>query len=245
VVRCFARHLAILEPRTQIPPTRLLGPAHRRNTPYIYTPMQIRQLLSRAGELSPKGGLRPQTYKALLGLLACTGLRIAEALKLGREDVDLAEGLLRIGPSKFSPGRVLPLHPTAVAALRRYLRFRDRYHPAVASKAFFLSERGRTLVYSTVRIGFRRMCDRLGWIADSGNRDPRIHDLRHTFACRNLLRWSRHGRDVEHAILTLSNYLGHRKVTDTYWYLTGIPELMAVAGRRFEQAAAPDGGERS
>jgi integrase len=243
VVRCFARYLAILDPRTQIPPARLLGPAHRRNTPYIYTAGQIRQLLSRAGTLSPRNGLRPRTYKTLLGLLACTGLRISEALKLGRDDVDLAQGLLRIRPSKFCPGRTLPLHPTTVAALRRYVCFRDRYHPVISSMAFFLSERGRTLVYSTVRIAFRRMCDRLGWSAAPGKRDPRIHDLRHGFACHNLLRWIRHGRDVEHAILTLSNYLGHRKVTDTYWYLTAIPELLAIAGQRFEQSVASEGEE--
>jgi integrase len=188
VVRCFARYRAILDPRTQVPVERLLGPAHRRTTPHIYSPGQVGQLLSRAGTLPPKRGLRPQTYKVLLGLLACTGLRISEALKLRRDDVEMEQGLLRIGPSKFCPGRTLPLHPTTVAALRRYARFRDRYLPMCLDSAFFLSERGKALPYFTVRSVFRRICHRLGWRAESGKRAPRLHDLRHSFACCNLLR---------------------------------------------------------
>lgn len=238
VVRCFARHLALLDPRTQIPPKRLLGQAHCRRTPYIYTTHQIQQLLACAGELAPHGGLRPMTYRALLGLLACSGLRISEALNLRRKDVDFAQGLLRIGPSKFFPSRTLPLHPTAASALQRYANFRDHYHPLADADAFFLSEQGQALAYKTVGKTFRKIRQRQGWVTGPAQRDPRLHDLRHTFACRNLLRWYRQGRTIDNAILNLSNYLGHRKVTDTYWYLTGIPELLAVAGQRFEQSVA-------
>jgi integrase len=243
VVRCFARHRAIADPRTQIPPQRLLGPAHGRRTPYIYSVRQIRQLLTCAGRLAPCGGLRPRTYRTLFGLLACSGLRISEALKLRRQDVDLELGLLRINPSKFFPRRTLPLHPTALAELRRYAQVRDRCYPLAGASTFFLSQGGRPLASSTVHTAFRRICQQQGWVARPGQPAPRLHDLRHTFACRNLLRWYRQGKDVEHAILNLSNYLGHRKITDTYWYLTGIPELLAIAGRRFETcAASPTGG---
>ena len=201
-------------------------------------------MLACAGKLAPRGGLRPKTYRTLLGLLACSGLRISEALKLRLGDVDLEHGLLLVGPSKFFPIRTLPLHPTSVLALRRYANFRDRYHPLVGAATFFLSERGQALAYSTVRITFRRICQRQGWVARPGRPAPRLHDLRHTFACENLLRWHRQGKDIEHTILNLSNYLGHRKVTDTYWYLTGIPELLAIAGRRFEQSAVAGKEER-
>jgi integrase len=139
VVRCFARHRAILDPRTQVPPQRLLGPAHRRRTPYIYSVRQTQQLLVCAGRLAPRGGLRPKTYCALFGLLACSGLRISEALKLRRDDVELTQGCLRIGPSKFFPIRTLPLHPTSVAALRRYARFRDHCYPLARAGTFFVS----------------------------------------------------------------------------------------------------------
>lgn len=241
VVRCFARHRAILDPRTQIPPQRLLGPAHGRRTPFIYSARQIQQLLAAAGRLT--GGLRPKTYRTLLGLLACSGLRISEAMKLRREAVDLKQGLLHVGPSKFFPGRTLPLHPTTTSALRRYCHFRDHYHPLAGGSTFFLSERGRPLTYSTVHSTFRGICQRQKWAAQPSQPAPRLHDLRHTFACRNLLRWHRQGKDVDHAILNLSNYLGHRKVTDTYWYLTGVPALLAITSRRFSRYAGQSGGQ--
>ncbi len=245
VVRCFARYRAILDPATEIPPYRLLGPAHCRVTPYIYSIQEIRRLLTTAGTLGAPGGLARRTYKTLLGLLACTGLRVSEALKLRREDLDCAQGLLRIGPTKASPGRIIPLHPTAVAALRRYARFRDRCHPATSSSEFFLSEGGTALRYRYFVSVFQRLRRETRLSNSPGTRAPRLHDLRHSFACENLLRWYRQGTNVDHAMLRLSTYLGHKKVTGTYWYLTGIPELMAVAARRFQRFATPqDGGLR-
>lgn len=244
VVRCFARHRAITDPRTQVPPQRLLGPAHGRRAPYIYSLRQVQQLLACAERLAPRGGLRPRTYRTLFGLLSCSGLRISEALKLRRQDVDLERGLLRINPSKFFPLRTLPLHPTTRAELHRYAHIRDRCYPLADASTFFLSQTGRPLAYSTVRITFQRICQRQGWVARSGQPAPRLHDLRHTFACWNLLRWYRQGKDVEHAILNLSHYLGHRKITDTYWYLTGTPELLAIASRRFASSVASLEGGR-
>jgi integrase len=244
IVRCFARYRAILDPATEVPPYRLLGPAHCRVTPYIYSLQEIRRLLARAGTLGAPGGLTRRTYRALLGLLACTGLRISEALGLRRNDLDCAEGLLRIGPTKVSPGRIIPLHATAVAALGRYARFRDRRYPATSSSAFFVREDGTALRYRHVVAAFQRL-RRETYLSNSpGTRAPRLHDVRHTFACQNLLRWYRHGVNVDHAMLRLSTYMGHKKVTGTYWYLTGIPELMAVAARRFQRFAIPRNGGR-
>ena len=237
VVRGFAKYRAILDPAAEVPPYRLLGPAHCRVTPYIYSQKEIRRLLTMAGTLGAPGGLTGRTHKTLLGLLFCTGLRISEALRLRRDDLDCAQGLLRVGPTKVSPGRILPLHPSAVAALQRYVRFRDGCLPATFSSAFFLHEDGTALRYRQVLSAFQRLRRKSSLANAPGTRAPRIHDARHTFACQNLLRWYHRGVDVNHAMLMLSTYLGHKKVTGTYWYLTGIPELMAVAARRFQQFA--------
>ena len=238
VVRCFAKYRAILDPATEVPPCRLLGSGHCRVTPHIYSQKEIRRLLTKAGTLGTPGGITGRTYKTLLGLLACAGLRISEALKLRRDDLDCAQGLLRIGPTKASPGRTLPLHPTAVAALQCYARFRDRCHLTPFSSAFFLHEDGTALRYRQVVSAFQRLRREAAMPNASGRHAPRIHDLRHTFACQNLLRWYRQGEDVNHVMLRLSTYMGHKKVTGTYWYLTGIPELMAIAARRFQPLAA-------
>jgi len=231
IVRTFARHQRATEPATEIPPKGILGPAHRRTTPYIYSEHEISQLLEAAHQLRSPKGLRGETFAAIVGLLACTGLRIAEALRLDRVDVDLESGIIRVRETKFHKTRLVPLHRSATLALERYTSTRDTIAPHAVS--FFSCEKGNRLAYSTVRNVFRKLTDAV--IESSGSRRrPRLHDLRHTLACRSLLRWYRAGVDVNQRVAALSTYLGHAKISDTYWYLTGIPELMAIAAKRFE-----------
>jgi integrase len=234
-VRCFARYQAAIEPGTEIPPAKILGPAHRRTPPHIYSPGEIAKLLVLARRLASRSGFRARTYASLIGLLACSGLRISEALRLRRTDVDLEEGVLTVRETKFHKSRLVPLHPSATISIRAYVKRRDAANPQVSS-ALFISEVGLSLPYSTVRTVFRNLVDQVV-PRTLGRRQPRWHDLRHTFACRCLLRWYREGIDVHSRIAALSTYLGHVKVSDTYWYLTGIPELMALTGSRFERFA--------
>jgi integrase len=228
---------------TEIPPERLLGSAHRRTDPYIYSEAELSTLLAAARRLPPLTGLRPRTYATLIGLMTCTGLRISEVLKLSRGDVDWGHGTLTIRESKFHKSRLIPLHPSVVPVLREYARLRDRHHPIPQTEAFFVSDRGTALPYSTVRQTFRKLCKHLPLTTRSGGRGPRIHDIRHTFACRRLLRWYADGVDLDRAVAALSTYLGHAKVSDTYWYLTGIPELLGRAASRFERFGSLDPGD--
>ena len=234
VVRCFAKYQSIFCSQTEIPPTRILGPAHCRTEPYIYSENQISTLLQECSMMSPIDSLRPRTYTTLFGLIACTGLRISEALKLSHDDIDWQKGALLITETKFHKSRWVPLHPSALESLKKYSRFRNQYHPISKSDKFFLSESGNSLSYSTVRCIFKLLREKLGWCIQ-GKRPPRIQDMRHTFACRRLLLWYEQGVDINNVIYNLSTYLGHVKVTDTYWYLTGIPELFALAGEKFEK----------
>jgi integrase len=240
VVRSFAKYQAIFFPKTEIPPPRILGPAHRRTEPYIYSQQQISALLEACAQLTPVDGLRPRTYATLFGLIACAGLRVSEALKLSRDDVDLVNGVILIAETKFHKSRLVPLDPSASNVLRKYAKFRDQYHPFIKSKRFFISETGNPLPYSTVNTNFKILRKKLGWCF-KGKRPPRIQDMRHTFACRRLLLWYEEGVDIDHVIYSLSTYLGHVKVSDTYWYLTGIPELFAVAVKIFEKFALRKG----
>jgi integrase len=245
VVRGFTRYRAIFDPATEIPPEGLLGPAQRRVTPHIYSDAELTALLAAARRLRSPTGLRPLTYVTLIALISCTGLRVSEALRLGRGDMDPDQATLTIRESKFHKSRLVPLHPTAVQALVAYGRFRDRCHPTPRTDVVFVSERGTSLAYSTVRITFRKLRAQLPSLPRPESRAPRIHDLRHTFACRRLLRWYAEGVDLDHAVLALSTYLGHAQVSDTYWYLTGIPELLDLAAARFEHFAAPEPGDRT
>lgn len=237
VLRPFAKYRAQFDAGTEALPPRLFGPGHRRLVPHIYSEEEIVSLLEATSKLPPTGSLRPLTYHTLLGLLAATGLRISEALRLRRQDVDWQHEVLIVRQTKFRKSRLVPLHPTTMAALGHYADAREHKHGALNIETFFVSDRGKPLADRTVHHTFAKLRDQMGWVARGGHPAPRIHDLRHTFICHALLRSYRRHQPVDNVIDALSTYVGHAKVSDTYWYITAIPELMAVAARRFAQFA--------
>ncbi len=240
IVRCFARYLAIFEPKTEIPPQGLLGPAHRRNTPHVYTDVELSTLITAARRLPPADRLKPRSYSTLIGLLACTGLRISEALRFTRSDFDVQQGVLSIRETKFRKSRLVPLHRSVTKRLVAYARARDRLVPWLQTDRFFVTDRGQSLAYKQVQVVFRELCDGAGIIGRGHRPRPVIHDLRHTFACRRVERWYDTGDDVTHSIAALSTYLGHATIHDTYWYLTATPELLERVSDRFQPGAAFD-----
>jgi integrase len=227
VVRGFARYMVGIDPRTEIPPTGLIPLRRRRRPPFIYSDAEIVTLMKQA-----RAGIRQSlcaaTYETLIGLLAATGLRISEAIKLDRADIDWTEGVLLVRESKFNKSRYVPLHETALAALERYARERDQRCPTPREESFFVSLRGTRLYPCAVHQTFRRLCQTAGVGADAPFA-PRLHDLRHTLAVRTLLGWYRDGGDVHSRLPTLSTYLGHRDPSYTYYYLSAAPELLAHA----------------
>jgi integrase/recombinase XerD len=237
VLRGFARHCLTLDAFTEIPPDGLFGKAHRRLVPHIFTAEEITALLDAAGKLPPHGGLRPVTCRVVLGLLAAAGLRISEATGLTRSDVDLRTGVLTICEAKFRKSRLVPLHSSVTAELRSYADQRDRILYRPASDHFFLLDNGKPANGNGMLYALHTLCASLGWQPRGDHRRHRLHDLRHTFIVQSTLRTYRDGGDPDRAIHALSTYVGHVKVTDTYWYLTGIPELMAIAGERFHDFA--------
>jgi integrase len=230
VIRTFAKFHQTIEPETEIPPPGIFGPAHRRKTPYIYSDQEIQDLLMATQQLKPINGLKPLTFKYLIGLLVTTGLRISEALHLACGDIDFNQGLLIIRETKFHKSRYVPLHTTTLQALQEYILLRDQYEPFQFNSSFFLIDDGKPLKLRQAQEGFKYLRQLLGW-----SQKPRLYDLRHTFVCRRLLVWYQERKNIDQLMPFLSTYLGHVQVTDTYWYITGIPELMAIVTRRFEQ----------
>ncbi|MHB1552076.1 MAG: tyrosine-type recombinase/integrase [Vulcanimicrobiaceae bacterium] len=241
VVRPFARYLTRLDPCTEFPQMAIFGRSHRRLAPHIYSEQEICDLLTATRRLAPPGGLRPITYETIFGLIAATGLRLSEALHLRCGDVDFEQGVLTVRDTKFRKSRRVLMHATVVTALDRYIAARAR-HGAVNRDSFlFLSSSGGPLPKRTVHCVFQKLRAQLGWTARGAYARARIHDLRHTFICRRVQLWHEHGAVIDNAMAALSTYVGHAKVSDTYWYLTGVPDLMAVTGRRFELFAAAVG----
>lgn len=233
-LRPFAQFCHRLDPASAIPPAQFFGRSYRHLTPHIHSPKEIRALLAAAEKWPPAGCLRAESYATLFGLLAATGLRLSEALRLERRDVDLKQGLLHIRETKFYKSRHVPLHSTTVRALQRYASRRDRAVPSATTVRFFLADQGRPLHLRAVQYAFEQLRERLGWHSRGGHPAPRIHDLRFTFICRRLTRWYAEGVDIDRVALSLFTYVGHANVTSTYWYLTATPELMALAARRFQ-----------
>ena len=235
VLRGFARFCLRDDPATEIPPRGLFGPTHRRIIPHIYTDAELCVLLEAANGLAPEHGLRPATCGCVIGLLAASGLRISEALTLTNADVDLDAGVLLIREAKFHRQRLVPLHPSVTESLSAYARRRDRLVPRPACDRFFLRDDGHCANQSGMLYALQTLCQQLGWQPRGDYRYHRLHDLRHTFIVRSTLRFYEQGIDVDRAVLALSTYVGHAKVRDTYWYFTGIPELMAIAAERFQR----------
>ena len=228
MVRGLARHLHAEDPRHQVPPVDLIPAQVRRRAPVLFSASQIAALLRAARRL--KTTLRAATHETLFGLLAATGMRIGEAIRLDRDDIDWKQQLLVVRHSKFDKSREVVLHPSVMAALRRYTQVRDHCCPRPRSPAFFISRRGTRLIYNNAHRTFRMLTRTAG--LPSG----RPHDLRHSFAVATLLHWYRKGVDVDAWMPRLSTYLGHAAPESTYWYLTAAPELMAIARRKLERA---------
>jgi integrase/recombinase XerD len=235
-VRGFARYLSGIDSRTEVPPAGAIRRPRQWRRPFIYTDNDVLAMIEQAGVVIPQP-LRSATYQTLIGLLATTGLRVGEALRLDRNDLDRAEGVLRIRESKFGKSRLVPLHASTLEALERYDHTRRRLLPEPSTEALFVSLRGTRVIYETVWPAHRMLCELAGVGAGSTG-TPRIHDHRHSFAVNTLLGWYQDGLDVPSRIGWLSTYLGHREPRYTYHYLSAAPELLAHAARLLNDAQA-------
>lgn len=218
----FARYIRAEDPRHEIPAAVFGSETRRRPVPFIFSKQDIHRLLEAASQLGRRDLFRGQTYNTFFGLLACTGLRVSEAIRLRLDDIS-SDGLV-IRCSKFHKSRLVPLHPTTQAALERYLKLRRPYAPF--DDRVFVSLRRKALLVQDTETAFKMMVEKVGLLRGLGLPRPTIHSLRHTFAVR-ALETCPDGRDrITKHMLALSTYLGHSKVALTYWYLEATPELL-------------------
>jgi integrase len=177
--------------------------------------------------------MKAATLKTLIGLLAATGLRPGEALALKESDVDLQAGILVIRESKFGKSRQVPIHESAIVALKSYARLRHRILSQGRISSFLVSDAGTALDPGTVRRWFCEISVACGLRQAPQDkrygRGPRLQDLRHTFATRRLLEWYRAGANASLQMPKLAAYLGHSTVGCTYWYIEAVPELLHLA----------------
>ena len=233
VVRLFAEFRKITDPKTEVPPKYLLPCRPRRAVPHIYSDEELGQLLE-AFLAAPTTELRRCTRYTIFGLLTVTGCRVGEILGLAVGDVNLRKGFLTIRNAKFGKSRIIPIHPTTAQALKRYVRIRNFYLGSTPLKRFFVSQFGNPVDAGDLKRLFVKISKEIGLRRAEAHHGPRLHDLRHSFAVRTILTWYRNEVDVDANMPLLSTYLGHIKPSDTYWYLTGVPELLSLAATRLE-----------
>jgi integrase len=230
MVRGFARYCASFDLRTQIPDPYLLGRGFQRVRPHLFTSAEVGLILRRARRLQTcRSPLHPLTYETLVGLLASTGMRPGEALRLTCRDLDVDQGTLRIGRCKFSPERVIALHPTTVKALRHYRQRRQALFPW--GETFFVGATGRPLIARRTARVFRLLTRDL--VSRSERGSLRLMDFRHSFASARISQWSRQSQPVAHHLLLLARYLGHRTFNSTWWYVSSDPTALRAASNRF------------
>ena len=239
--RGLLRYLSAFAPDVEVPEAGLLA-GGRRNKPYLFSPAEIQQLLEGASRLHSQSALWLHTVATVIGLVASTGLRSKEALKLTVADVqlDLDPPRLLIRGAKFRKSRIVPLHVSTAAKLREYADQRCRLGYE-GREAFFISEHGRQARYDRLRKCVQELVRDLGIQPHPGSgRYPGLHCLRHTFAVQRLLAWQEQGLDVKALLPHLSVYLGHHDLVETYWYLTATPALLTAAAQRFANYAGTE-----
>jgi integrase/recombinase XerD len=242
MARGFLTYLRATIPETEVPDSALVA-SFRRPKPYLFTPDQIRTLIQDAKKATPQRALRPHTLSTLIGLLASTGLRVGEALRLMVTDVWLESEppCLHLRETKFYKSRLVPLHPSTADHLRHYadLRTALRYHSL--SDVFFISEQGGPLHHGALWRWFTERCRALGMGPTDAGRRPSLSALRHSFAVERMRLWYHEGVDVQARLPHLSVYLGHVRPQESYWYLSATPELLTIAAERFRFYAAEGG----
>jgi integrase len=242
IARRFLAYLQASAPDTEVPGPSLL-PTPRRSKPYLFTPIQLTALFEAAQASRPRESLRPHTLSTLIGLLASTGLRVGEAIRLQMTNVllDLDPPQLHILETKFHKSRIVPLHPSTAEQLYHYREQRARLHYDALSDAFLVSEQGEPLTHPALYLWFVRLCRRLAIAPTPGGRSPSLMSFRHTFAVTCMRRWYEQGQDVQALLPHLSVYLGHIRPQESYWYLTAVPELLGAAALRFRTYALTGG----
>lgn len=235
VIRQFCGYLRLFEAQCYVPPGNLLRDRRPRRLPHLYTQNEMKALLSAARQLGPPGSLRHMTYYTLFGVLYTTGLRCGEAIGLDLGDVELDKRVLCIRSGKFGKSRWVPMSCSTSLTLQRYIEQRARAAPNAPDQPVFVNLRAHRLHQQNIDQTFRHLLSQCGLRGGKGSPGPRIHDLRHAFACTRLLAWYREGKDVNALLPVLSTYLGHVKVTSTQVYLRATVELLEHANERFLQ----------
>jgi site-specific recombinase XerD len=232
VIRKFCLFLRRRDPNSFVPDRDLAPRAYEsHHLPHIFSPDEIRILLDEIRKMQHP--FRSRTYRALLLILYCTGLRTGEAVRLRIRDVNLREKVLRVEASK-AKSRWVPFEDTLAVELSDYLQQRSRINPASEDSRFLVQPNGSPCGRPSVTNAIIILLRRAGLKPRTGRVGPRPYDTRHSFAVNRLTEWYRDGVDVQERLASLAAYLGHDDLLGTQDYLQLTPELRRIVSTRHE-----------
>jgi integrase/recombinase XerD len=242
-IRAFLRQVRTLEEQTGVPQIQFRR-RYKRRAPYIFSDQEIQQMME--ATVRKQTPFRAVTVRTVIGLLASTGIRIGEALRLTMDDVrlDARPPHLYIHDTKFGKSRNVVLHPSTTKHLQHYRQEREVSLRGHHAASFFTNTLCRPLIYNPLRHTFRQLLKQLGITPSAHQRRPTLHSFRHTFAVKRLTLWQSEGIDIRQQLPRLSVYLGHYGPESTYWYLSATPELLQEAGALFDPEEMKTGGRR-
>ena len=219
----FARHCRAEDLEHELPPTCVFSSGRqKRPIAYTFSPDEIPKILAAALKLEPCASLRPITFYTLFGLLASTGLRIGEAVRLCKDDIT-TDGLL-IRETKFKKNRIVPIHTSTANKLNQYLKLQRQI--GISSTEIFVGMNGQPLEKSSARHAFRQVIVDIGLEKVRYGHSPRLHDLRHTWAVRALESTPTNPEQVDQHVRAVMTYLGHSSVAASYYYMHSTPIIM-------------------
>ena len=230
ILRHFSLHLHVIDPQSEVLPESMVPRQIKKTRFYPLNPLQIQEIMNAACSLRPKNGLRPHCIHFLIGLLYSTGLRIAEALALNLKDVDENNRTLFVHRGKFGKDRIIPMSDSTFHAVEKWLKVRSSYATNGATAPLLIAKRGKRLKYFHAKSAFIKLCALCG-MADTP--PPRLHDLRHNYACRCIAQWREVNEDVNALLPVLSNAMGHVDFSSTQVYIHIDAEALRQASIKF------------
>jgi integrase len=235
VIRPFSKYISALDPEAEAIPSKLFQNAHDRPEPYIYSEAEAITLMEACDSLYSPDGIRSRSVKCILGILWSTGMRPSEPINLKLCDIDFKNHIIAVRETKFAKERLLPITSSVIQKIIIYKDWIEGVIGKMDPKdPLFITTAGKQITERSIAYAFKTIRNTICAIP-KGYLNVRLYDFRHTFACNTILKWFETGQDANALLYTLSTFLGHSKIQDTYWYLSATQDLLNRASSRYEE----------
>jgi integrase/recombinase XerD len=237
LLRQLCSFIALEEPRTVIPPPHFLGISRKPFVPRILTRVEGRAFLKACIDLPPGrcSPLRGMVHGTALALLYLTGMRVGEALSLNLEDIDISNGVIRVGQGKFGKSRFVPMAQDLTDRMEQCKLFVDQFGgPRLPSACYFPGPKGSRCTKGALRYSFRIVLTKAKIPYLGAGKGPRLHDLRHTYAIHRMMLWYEQGAIMDVKLPVLATYLGHVSLSSSQYYLRLTEDLLGTVLRCYE-----------